>query len=71
VPRWFLLLAARLVGRVVGDVALTPDEVEGLSAGLLVSRGPATGMTLFSAWLEAHASALGTEWAGELARHYR
>jgi len=71
VPRWFLLLAARLVGRVVGDVALTPDEVEGLSAGLLVSRGPATGRTGFGAWLEANAGALGTEWAGELARHYR
>jgi len=71
VPRWFLLLAARLVGRVVGDVALTPDEVEGLSAGLLVSRGPATGETRFSAWLEENAGTLGTEWAGELARHFR
>jgi NADH dehydrogenase len=71
VPPWFLLLAARLVGRVVGDVALTPDEVEGLSAGLLVSRGPATGTTRFSDWLAGNAAALGTEWAGELQRHYR
>jgi NADH dehydrogenase len=71
VPRAALLLAARLVGALVGDVALTRDEVSGLAADLLVTRGAATGPTRFSAWLAANAGALGRTWASELARHYR
>jgi NADH dehydrogenase len=71
VPRWLLLLTAGLVGKVVGDVALTADEVAGLSEGLLVSRAPPTGATRFSGWLGRHAAELGTEWASELGRHYR
>jgi NADH dehydrogenase len=71
VPRPLLLLAARAVGALVRDVVLTPDEVAGLSADLLVSRGPPTAPTRFSAWLSASAAGLGVEWASELRRHYR
>jgi uncharacterized protein YbjT (DUF2867 family) len=71
VPRWLLLLAGRLTGAVVGDVVLTPDEVVGLSANLLVSGQPPTGTTRFTEWLAGHAGELGVEWAGELGRHYR
>jgi NADH dehydrogenase len=70
-PRWLLLLAARLLAPVVGDVVLTADEVEGLCANLLVSAGPPTGTTRFSEWLGAHARELGTTWACELDRHFR
>jgi uncharacterized protein YbjT (DUF2867 family) len=70
-PRFALLLASRLIGRALGDVPLTADEVDGLAADLLVTRGPATGPTRFGAWLEAHADGLGRAWANELARHYR
>jgi NADH dehydrogenase len=45
--------------------------VDGLAADLLVTRGPATGATRFSAWLKANADGLGRAWANELARHYR
>ncbi len=71
VPKWLLLAAARLVGRVVGDVPLTRDEVEGLTANLLVSSGPPTAPTRFSEWLAASAAGLGTDWASELGRHYQ
>ena len=71
VPRPVLLGAARLLGRIVGDVVLTPDEVRGLTANLLVSRGPATAPTRFSEWLAGNAAELGTRWASELQRHYR
>ncbi len=70
VPRWLLLAAARLVGSVVGDVVLTRHEVEGLTANLLVSKGPPTASTRFSDWIAANAPKLGVEWASELRRHY-
>ncbi len=71
VPRPLLLLASRLLRPLVGDVALTRDQVEGLRADLLVSKGPATAPTRFSEWLAASAGELGVEWASELDRHCR
>jgi NADH dehydrogenase len=71
VPRWLLLLASRLLRPVVGDVVLTADEVAGLTANLLVSRGPPTGAMRFTAWLAEHGSELGVAWASELDRHFR
>ncbi len=71
VPRALLLLASRLVGRVVGDVPLTDDEISGLASNLLVTSGPATGETRFTEWLASSAGGLGRDWAGELARHFR
>jgi uncharacterized protein YbjT (DUF2867 family) len=61
----------RFVGPIVGDVILTREEIEGLMAGLLVSKQPATGQTRFSSWLTKNANALGTRYASELQRHYR
>ncbi|MBI5070955.1 MAG: NAD(P)H-binding protein [Deltaproteobacteria bacterium] len=70
-PPWLLLAASALLRPVVGDVALTADEIAGLRAGLLVSKGPPTGTTRFSEWLAANAGRLGREWASELQRHFR
>jgi uncharacterized protein YbjT (DUF2867 family) len=71
VPRVMLVAAARLIGAVVRDVVLTPHEVAGLTANLLVSKGSATASTRFSEWLTGNAERLGVEWASELHRHYR
>lgn len=71
IPRTILLAAARLIGVVVRDVVLTPSEVAGLTANLLVSRGLATAPTCFSDWLTGNAERLGVEWASEIHRHYR
>ena len=65
------LLAARIAGRLVRDVVLTKDELDGLMAGLLVSADPPTGSTRFSTWLEAEGAPLGQRYASELTRHYR
>ncbi len=70
-PPWMVLWAARLLGRLVGDVVLTADEIRGLMDDLLVSHRPATGTTRLSEWLEAHGEQLGREYANELRRHYR
>lgn len=71
VPPWLLLLTSRLLGPLVGDVVLTADEVAGLTANLLVSRGPPTARTRFTTWLGEHADGLGRAWANELDRHFR
>jgi NADH dehydrogenase len=71
VPRSVLLGAARLIGAVVRDVVLTPEEIAGLTRNLLVSKGPATAPTRFTDWLTGNAEHLGVEWASELHRHYR
>jgi uncharacterized protein YbjT (DUF2867 family) len=65
------LALSRMVGWVVGDVVLTRDELEGLSAGLLVSTQPPTGLTRFSEWVREKAPDLGNEYASEISRHYR
>jgi NADH dehydrogenase len=71
VPPAMLLLASRLLRPLVRDVALTPGEVRGLTAGLLVSQAAPTGSVRFTDWAVAHGAELGREWASELGRHYR
>jgi uncharacterized protein YbjT (DUF2867 family) len=61
----------QLLGRVLGDVILTREEIEGLMADLLISRDRATGRTRFTEWLANHATLLGNTYASELKRHYR
>ena len=73
VPAWLALALARIAGQVVGDVVLTREEVDGLTAGLLVSKSgaPPMGSTRLTDWLEDNADGLGVQYANELARHYR
>ncbi len=65
------LAIGRLIGRFVGDVVITRDEIDGLMADLLVSHDPPTCSTRFSDWLRRHACDLGAAYASELSRHYR
>ena len=64
-----VLFTARLIGRIVGDVVLTRDEIGGLMANLLVSQEPPVGQTRLSQWLAENAEALGVRYASELKRH--
>lgn len=66
-----VLATVRLVGWLVGDVVLTPEEIEGLMANLLVTSSPPTGQTRLSEWLGQHAKEVGSHYASEVARHYR
>lgn len=68
-PRLTLCIS-RLIGRLVGDVLLTRDEIDGLMADLLVSNQPPTGTTRLSDWLREHAGSIGQHYASELKRHY-
>src|SRR5436305_2254145 len=50
-PPAAMAVLARALGFVVRDVVLTVDEIRGLTAGLLVSDGPALGRISFIGWL--------------------
>lgn len=65
------LFLSGLVGRVVGDVVLTRDEVDGLMANLLISEDPPIGKTRLSEWLSQNAETVGANYASELNRHYK
>lgn len=69
-PRVALLLSA-LVGKWVGDVILTREELAGLMSEMLVAASPPTGRRHLSDWLVQNATTVGTVYASELAGHYR
>jgi uncharacterized protein YbjT (DUF2867 family) len=70
-PPKLALLAAQFLSLFLGDVLLTPEEVDGLMSGLLVSKEPPRGKTSLRNWLEANKSRVGKQYASELARHFR
>ena len=70
VPPRLALLAAQVLSVFVRDVMLTPEEVEGLMANLLVSKESPRGKTLFINWLERNRNTVGTKYASELEKHY-
>lgn len=70
VPAAVALAAASAIGRLIGDVVVTRDELEGLMAELVTTEGPATGSTALSGWLAANAGTVGRRYASEVSRHY-
>ena len=71
VPPRLALLAAQFLSLFVGDVILTPEEVQGLMSNLLVSQQPARGKTAFRDWLETNKHTVGTKYASEIKKHYQ
>jgi uncharacterized protein YbjT (DUF2867 family) len=71
VPPAVALTAAAAIGRVVGDVMVTRDELDGLMAELVTTEGPATGIRRLTEWLAENAGAVGKRYASEVSRHYR
>jgi len=70
VPPRLALSAAQFLSLFVGDVLLTPEEVDGLMAGLLVSDEPSRCETRLADWLEENKESVGVHYASELKRHY-
>jgi uncharacterized protein YbjT (DUF2867 family) len=67
---WLALLLARLIGRLVGDMVITKDEIDGLMSNLLVSEGLPTGHTRLSDWLEQNGNTVGAKYFPDLRPHY-
>ncbi|MGZ9220635.1 MAG: SDR family oxidoreductase [Anaerolineales bacterium] len=70
VPPRLALFAAQFLSLFVGDVILTPEEVDGLMSGLLVSKESPRGKTHLADWLEANKYKVGVKYASELKKHY-
>ncbi len=71
IPPRLALRAAQFLSLFIGDVILTPEEVEGLMAGLLVSKEPSRGKTHLADWLEKNKDKVGTQYASEIKKHYQ
>jgi NADH dehydrogenase len=70
VPPRLALSAAQFISLFVRDVVLTPEEVDGLMANLLVSTEPARCPTRLTNWLKENRDTVGAQYASELDRHY-
>ncbi len=70
VPPSLALIGTGLLGRLVGDVVLTPDEMNGLEANLLISDQEPLAKALLSEWIESNADWLGTRYMSELRKHF-
>jgi NADH dehydrogenase len=69
-PPEIALALARLIGLWMRDVVLTREEIDGLSANLLVSDKEPTGETRLEDWLSENRDHVGRRYASELKRHY-
>ena len=69
-PPRLALWAAQFLSLFVKDVMLTPEEVDGLMANLLISKEPPRCKTSLQSWLEENKSTVGAQYASELARHF-
>ncbi|NOH02560.1 MAG: NAD(P)H-binding protein [Chloroflexi bacterium] len=69
-PPRLALLAAQFLSLFVNDVMLTPEEVDGLMANLLISKEPPRCKTRLADWLKENRDTVGARYASELKRHY-
>lgn len=61
-------LVGAMAGRIIGDVVITRDEIEGLMADLLYVDAPSPCMTRLSTWAAENRDTLGMKYQSELAR---
>ena len=58
------------MGKALGDIILTQEEIQGLLDNLLVSKNTPLGTTRLSLWMEENKNTLGTSYASEIKRHF-
>jgi uncharacterized protein YbjT (DUF2867 family) len=71
VPPALGLLPGRMIGWLVRDVILTPQELAGLMQDLLTSAQAPNCETRFSDWLRENAMTMGRRYTSEMERHFR
>jgi uncharacterized protein YbjT (DUF2867 family) len=69
-PPRLALLAAQVLSIFVNDVMLTPEEVDGLMANLLISNEAPRCKTSLRDWLKENKNNVGKHYASEIARHF-
>ena len=71
IPPRLALFAAQFLSLFFNDVLLTPEEVDGLMSGLLVSKEPPRCKTHLGDWLKDNKENVGAKYASELIKHYQ
>jgi NADH dehydrogenase len=61
-------MVGAILGKLVGDVVITREEIAGLMGGLLYTDSPPAGETKLTEWARRHAETLGLRYASEIAR---
>lgn len=61
-------IVGNVISKLVNDVVITPEEIEGLMTDLLYTDSPPAGKTKLTDWAKAHAESLGKHYASELGR---
>jgi NADH dehydrogenase len=59
---------ASIIGKMVKDVLITRDEIDGLMQDLLYVESPPAGKTKLTDWARRRTEILGRKYASELAR---
>jgi uncharacterized protein YbjT (DUF2867 family) len=62
--------AGWLIGKLMGDVTITREEIDGLMSDLLYVNAPPVGKTKLTEWARLHIATLGRQYASELARRH-
>jgi len=70
-PGWAIPPLSAVLGAMLRDVLLTPEEYRAMADGLADSSAPATGQASLTDWIAKHGDELGRVYANELDRHYR
>jgi NADH dehydrogenase len=68
VSKSFGVFASKIVGKFVGDIVLTNDELGSLMDGMLCTESKPAGTTKLSDWIEANKETAGKTYTSELAR---
>ena len=68
VPPGFGYAVGWIIGKLVGDVMITYEEIRGLMDNLLCIDAPAVGRTRLTDWARARSDSLGLHYTSELAR---
>jgi NADH dehydrogenase len=63
--------AGFIVGKIVGDIMITREEIKGLMADLLYTNSPPTGETKLTDWARQHAEIIGKRYSSELDRRFK
>ncbi len=61
-------LAGKVMGKIMGDIVMTRDEINGLMHNYLFTHSSPAGKTRLSDWVEKHKQNLGIRYMGELVR---
>jgi uncharacterized protein YbjT (DUF2867 family) len=62
--------AGWFIGKLMGDVTITREEIDGLMSDLLYVDAPSAGKTKLTEWARLHMATLGRRYASELARRH-